>query len=76
MRNQSKMNDRLESLANRMDRIEGSPLRKFAVGSETNPGYGMAMAAFCPTAADIDHSALGLRGPPDEVRLHPAPLIV
>ena len=44
------------------------------MGSESNPGYGMAMAAFCPTAADIDHSALGLRGPPDDVRLHPEPL--
>ena len=73
MHTQSEMNDRLESLANRMDRIEGSPLRKFAVGS-TNPGYGMAMAAFCPTAADIDHSALGLRGSLDDVRLHPEPL--
>ena len=70
------MNERFASLTGRMDRIEGSPIGKFAVGSETNPGYGMAMAAFCPTAADIDHSALGLRGPPDEVRLHPAPLIV
>ena len=68
------INDRLATLADRVDRIEGSPLRKFAVGSESNPGYGMAMAAFCPTAADIDHSALGLRGPPNDVRLHPEPL--
>ena len=74
LRGQADMNERLESLADRVDRMEGSPLGKFAVGSDSNPGYGMAMAAFCPTAADIDHSALGLRGPPDDVRLHPEPL--